>query len=230
MITDLKNKKVSFRFTWKRFIVTVTSVLLILIGAYAYGTFTPNKWTVKRITNELELELIGQFSKFDLQMPSISYSTPVEFVTSVNNCINFINLTTTYDKRVHRDIIIGMAILETDYGKSRFAVDGNNLFGIRTWDPTVPQLKPLELPNAKFGVKKYPTKCHSVQEMINIINRHHAYAEYRHVRLTQYEQGVFDLEQQIEGLEKWSTNPEYTALVIKSINEIENILSGANKQ
>ena len=66
--------------------------------------------------------------------------------------------------------------------------------------------------------------------MINIINRHPAYAEYRHVRLTQYEQGVLDLEQQIEGLEKWSTNPEYTALVIKSINEIENILSGANKQ
>ena len=55
MITNLKNKKISLRFTWKRFIVTVTSVLLIVMGAYAYGTFTPNKWTMKRITNELEL-------------------------------------------------------------------------------------------------------------------------------------------------------------------------------
>ena len=30
-------------------------------------------------------------------------------------------------------MIIGRAVLESGWGNSRFAVQGNNLFGIRTW-------------------------------------------------------------------------------------------------
>ena len=37
-----------------------------------------------------------------------------------------------------REIIHAMAVLETGYGTSRFAIEGNNLFGIRTWDPETP--------------------------------------------------------------------------------------------
>ena len=61
-------------------------------------------------------------------------------------------------------------VIVTGYGTSRFAKEANNLFGIRTWDKNAPQLKAKENPNASWGVKKYPTKCLSVKNMINIIN------------------------------------------------------------
>jgi uncharacterized FlgJ-related protein len=67
-------------------------------------------------------------------------------------------------------------------------------------------LKPLELPNAAFGVKMYKTKCASVKDMIHTINTHRAYIDYRLERDTQVDQ-----------LHKWSTNPNYTALVKEKI-------------
>jgi Bax protein len=219
-----QNKSITLSLTWKRIAIGVITFIILIAVTFGAGTFIPNKWTSKRIMNEIEMKVISQFSQLDLHMPSISYSTNAEFITAVNRCINFVNLTTPYTQRVHRDIIIGMAILETDYGKSRFANVANNLFGIRTWSPDVPQVKPADLPNAKFGVRKFPSKCHSVQEMIRLINEHPAYAEYRFVRKDQYENNRLDLTEQINGLQKWSTNPEYTNLVIRSINEIEGIL------
>ena len=51
-----------------------------------------------------------------------------------------------------------MAVLETGYGKSRFALEGNNLFGIRTWSKDVPTKKAKGNPDAEWGVKAYPTK------------------------------------------------------------------------
>ena len=40
--------------------------------------------------------------------------------------------------------MLAQAIIESNWGKSRFAIEGNNYFGIRTWDDNVPQLKPLK--------------------------------------------------------------------------------------
>ena len=78
-----------------------------------------------------------------------------------------------------------MAVLETGYGTSRFANEGNNLFGIRTWDPNTPQLKAKGNPDAEWGVKSYETKCDSVMDMIYTVNTHHAYEGYREERTRQ---------------------------------------------
>ena len=37
-------------------------------------------------------------------------------------------------------MIIGQAVLESGWGNSRFAVQGNNLFGIRTWTESTQHL------------------------------------------------------------------------------------------
>ena len=47
--------------------------------------------------------------------------------------------------------------------------EGNALFGVRTWSKDVPD--ETGTPNAKFGVKKYKTKCPSVADVIDILNR-----------------------------------------------------------
>ena len=148
----------------------------------------------------------------------------VEFILAVGKCIGYHNLMLSHEKRIHRDIIVAMAVLETGYGESRFAKEGNNLFGIRTWNPKVPQLKPRDLPKAKFGVKKYETKCDSVLDMIEIINRHPAYEGFRIVRAEQLKTGVTDLDKQIDELHKWSTNPRLYKTVKSKAKDVEKIL------
>ena len=70
-----------------------------------------------------------------------------------------------------------MAIIQSAYGTSRFATEGNALFGVRTWDlDNVAHMKPWHI-NAKFGVKNTKPKCGSVADVIDILNRHPAYEE-----------------------------------------------------
>ena len=38
------------------------------------------------------------------------------------------------EHQIFNELIIAQAVIETGWGKSRFANEGNNLFGIRTWD------------------------------------------------------------------------------------------------
>ena len=110
-----------------------------------------------------------------------------------------------------------MAGIESGWGTSRFATEGNALFGVRTWDDTVPQMKPRDLPNANFGVKKYLTKCDSVKDMIRILNTHPAYEKFRKAREHQIDKGKWNYKELLAGITAWSTNPEYVKIIWTAI-------------
>ena len=84
-------------------------------------------------------------------------------------------------------------------------------------DANVPQLKPLNLPNTDWGVKKYKTKCHSVRDMMAIINRHSAYKEFRAERDKQIKNDYWDYKKLLILLESWSENTEYAELIHRAI-------------
>ena len=197
----------------------------IAIGAiglsYSAGTFVPNAWTANNIIHEAEQKIIEEWNDFGFIEPSIEYSNNDQFISAVSRCIDFINLHTKPENRIARDVIVAMAILETGYGESRFAQEGNNLFGIRTWKSDVPQLKAKGNPTATWGVKKYKTKCSSVKDMIRIINTHPAYADFRLERTKQHTLGIIDIDAQVDQLHKWSTNPDYTMLVKNRIKTLQ---------
>ena len=127
--------------------------------------------------------------------------------------MDFLNFTTDRGNRVPTSIIIAMAGIESGWGTSRFAVEGNALFGTRTWDMTVPHMKPRDLPGADFGVKKYDTKCDSVKDMIRILNTHPAYEKFRDEREKQLDNGKWNYKQLLEGITAWSTNPRYIEII-----------------
>ena len=110
-----------------------------------------------------------------------------------------------------------MAGIESGWGTSRFAVEGNALFGTRTWDMTVPHMKPRDLPGADFGVKKYDTKCDSVKDMIRILNTHPAYEKFRDYREEQIADGEWNYSQLLSGMTAWSTNPDYQKIILSTI-------------
>ena len=202
-------------------------VLVAMLGmaiTYVYGTFQPNYITLDKLKAKYEKALIKEWNSYGFIEPSIEYNTDLQFVKAVGRCIDFLNLHLEPENRIHRDIIIAMAVLETGYGKSRFATEANNLFGIRTWSKNVPQMKALANPDAVWGVKKYKTKCLSVKDMIGIINRLPVYQAFRDLRAQQQESGKHDIDALIDQLHKWSTNPEYTKLVKSRAKHIAKIL------
>ena len=205
----------------KWFFYKTLAILVALLIAYGYGTFNPNPITVDKIRKEEDKRMVDMAKNFGLHEPEFKYNGPKTFVQAMNRCIDYINWTLPLDQRVPRDILVAMAIIESDYGKSRFAVEGNALFGVRTWDlDNVPHMKPAAIPNARFGVKKYITKCQSVEDVIAIVNRHPAYEPFRSVRdKNRYKPNIT---QMVFGLSAWSTNEGYPQIILQKIEQLTN--------
>jgi len=194
-------------------IYKILAIILLSASLYVYGTFNPNIWTQEKIERKVEDAILEQAFSFGLHEPEFVYNDDKTFVKSLTTCINYINFTLHPTERVPSSIIIAMAGVESAWGTSRFAVDGNNLFGIRTWDKKVKQLKPLDLPNAEFGVKIFKTKCESVREMVRLLNEHHAYDGFREERDNQIEDGKWHYRKLLNTLDSWSTNPKYAGII-----------------
>lgn len=195
---------------------------VVLFVTYALGTFKPNKYIVNSIKLAHEKETINNLKKFGLHAPAFKFKNQKEFVANVQNCVNYLNLTTEINKRIPDKIIIAMADVESASGTSRFAVEGNALFGVRTWDlKNVPHMKPQAIPNAQFGVKKYKNKCSSVADVIDILNRHPAYKDFRTERNKQLKDTYWNYERLIPLLAPWSTNPDYGKIILARMKELK---------
>ena len=105
------------------------AITLVCLLAYGYGTFKPNKWAKEKVNGELETFYLKKIAGLDLREPEFTYSNDIQFVRALHKCIDYINFTTPRMDRVPFEMIIGQAALETGWGTSRFATEGNNLFG-----------------------------------------------------------------------------------------------------
>ena len=199
----------------------VVSCIFILILSYGFGTFQPNPWAERKIIRQAEQRAVDNARFLGFQQPEFRYNDNKTFIVAVQKCVDYLNLMTDPHHRIPSAIIVGMAVIESDYGRSRFAVEGNALFGVRTWNEKVPQMKPQAIPNAQFGVKKYSHKCESVSDMINIINNHPAYEPFRKIRDEQYDTNKFDYRKMLYGLSAWSTNPDYAEIVMGKIKQLK---------
>ena len=213
---DKRLKQKILRWTY----ITLGSIFVIL-SSYGAGTFFPNPFVTDKIIKKKEISLLQEWKSYGFFQPSIEYSNNTEFILAVGKCIAFHNLQLDIESRVHRDIIVAMAVLETGYGQSRFAHEANNLFGIRTWDKDRPHVKPLNYATTKWAVKKYNTKCDSVKDMMRILNNLHFYEKFREARLNFLNNVGYSLYDMVATLSPWSTNPRYTELVNNRVKHIQ---------
>ena len=190
---------------------------IVVSGAFWYGTHNPNQKVIKDIEKEFHKKEVAEVIYLGLVQPEYDYNTKETFIEATGKCVDFLNFTTDRKSRVPTSMIIAMAGIESAWGTSRFAKQGNALFGVRTWDLSTPHMKPLDLPDADFGVKKYETKCDSVKDMIRILNTHPAYEEFRIERAKQIEDTKWDYKKLLAGITAWSTNPKYIDIIWTAI-------------
>tara|TARA_X000001036_G_scaffold416068_1_gene432741 strand:+ start:97 stop:699 length:603 start_codon:yes stop_codon:yes gene_type:complete len=147
----------------------------------------------------------------DYKKPDFERANNQTFINSVGQCVNYIYHTTTDIYPVNLEVLLAQAALESGWGNSRFALEGKNLFGIRTYDLREPHMLPSNNPK-KWGVRVYMHECDSVQHYIDILNNGSAYEEYRKLR----DNGIKDSLLYVETLGAYASDEHYFGK-IKSI-------------
>ena len=182
----------------KLFIWTTIVIAVVIGSAFIAGTFYPNFIALQKLEDEIHKQELKVVESLGLKEPEFDFSDKTSFINATSQCVSYLNWTTERSQRVPISIIIAMAGIESAWGTSRFAEEGNALFGVRTWDlKNVPHMKAKENPNATWGVKKYVTKCQSVKDMIRILNHHPAYEKFR------------DRKMELLGSYEWNDSLEY---------------------
>ena len=154
--------------------------------------------------------------------PVMDYTKNEEFIEDVGACVVHHNSMYPEEERVPVNLVIAQAIHESTWGRSRFAVEGNNLLGIRTFDSADDQLKPLNKPNATWGLRIFETKCESISYYIELLNYNHHYNEFREERINQHFSDEIDLEKLARTLAIYSEYVYYTQKIIRTLRELND--------
>ncbi len=192
----------------------IIKYLIVALAAFVLGTFFPNPVAKRKV----QTETVNWAVKLGFGIPRFEYSNNKEFVTSLTHCINYLNFNIPKRQRVNTELIIAQAIVESNYGTSRFAREGHNLFGIRVWskEGMLPHKQPDTI---DWRVRVFKNKCESVRYYIEILNTKRAYAEFRKVReITLNKDPIL----MAKTLDNFSTNKEYEKHVIEVINKLRN--------
>ena len=152
----------------------------------------------------------------------MDYTNNDEFIEDVRACALHLNSMYSEEERVPVNLVVAQSIHESNWGKSRFAVEGNNLLGIRTFDSADDQLKPLNKPNATWGLRIFETKCESISYYIELLNNNHHYNEFREERINQYFSDKIDLEKLAMTLAIYAEDVYYTQKIIRTLRELND--------
>ena len=183
-------------------------ICLFLLSVFVLGTFFPNDHT----KNLIRQKTIDEIRKIGFFEPKIEVMSSERFIESMKKCIAYHNLDIRKEQQIPRELIIAQAIVESNFGTSRFATEGNNLFGIRVWSKN--GMLPLKQDaSINWRVKTYKSKCSSVKDYINIINNNHHYQEFRIIR-----NRIKDPMILADTLDNFSTSKEYA-------NHVKQILT-----
>ena len=154
--------------------------------------------------------------------PEMDYTNNDEFIEDVRACTVHLNSMYPEHERDPVDLVIAQAIHESEWGRSRFAVEGNNLLGIRTFDSADDQIKPMNKPNASWGLRIFETKCESISYYIELLNYNHHYSDFREERLMQYSSDLVDLEKLASTLAIYAEDVYYTQKIIQTLRDLND--------
>ncbi len=120
--------------------------------------------------------------------------------------------------RVPVSMIIAQAIIESGWGSSRFAQEGNALFGEWTWKNN-DGIKPNENLDANFAVKSFKNISESLNSYILNLNRHPAYTEMRNYRSMMFKAG-----KDITGYDTAAYLENYAEIGLAYVEKVNNMI------
>jgi len=188
--------------------------LIVALLAFVLGTFFPNSISKKKT----ESAIIAWAKSLGFGPPRFEYHNNSEFITSLKKCISYLNFDIPTRNHINTELIVAQAIVESNYGTSRFALEGHNLFGIRVWSKE--GMLPYKQPDyIEWRVRVFKNKCESVKYYIEILNTKQVYTEFRKARDMSFNRDPIRM---AKALDSFSTNKEYEKHVIEVIYKLRN--------
>ena len=203
-------------------IQTLKTILYTLMVVFTF-TFVGGVWytynqSIAQEQEKFDTEVVQALEEIiEYKKPDFERANNQTFINSVGQCVNYIYNTTTDVYPVNFELLLAQAALESAWGNSRFALEGKNLFGIRTYNLTEPHMLPSNNPK-KWGVRVYMHECDSVQHYIDILNNGGAYEKYRELR----DNGETDSLKYVETLGAYASDKHYFGKIkgiIKKLRE-----------
>ena len=145
----------------------------IILGVYLLVFSEVKQVEVSNEPLDITIQVQPQNVSYGLYEPKIDTTDKDTFVLTLNQCVDYIYSELPQSQHIPKQMLIAQAALETGWGSSRFANEGNNLFGIRTFDKDSEWLLPITWDQNKWigwGVKVYESKCDSVKDYVRILN------------------------------------------------------------
>ena len=146
-----------------------------------------------------------------------TYDDKEEFARGIAECTVSINAYLPPHMRVVVILSVAQAALESDWGKSRFAKEAYNFYGIIETDATEPHVKALD---SNILLKKYGRRCESTADYIHLLNEGTHFREYQELRVKQSVTNAVDLNALISTLIPYAKAPFYTFKVRDTVSYI----------
>ena len=140
-----------------------------------------------------------------------------QFVQGIAECTIKYNANINPFERAIVVISVAQAIIESNWGESRFAREANNFYGVIQTDRTEPHIKSLR---GKVLLKVYDNKCKSVGDYIELLNSSSYFQEYRDIRIKQVITEEGDIFAVIKSLDSYAIDPKYTRKVKDIVNSL----------
>ena len=194
------------------------TVILFVFGIWYVVSAEKNEALVAKQEIEIEKAVETLEAITTHTLPNFERSNNQTFIDSTVACVNYIYNTKTDVLPVNMELLVAQAALESAWGNSRFALEGRNLFGIRTYDLREPHMLPSNNPK-KWGVKVYMHECDSVQHYINILNNGTNFEEYRKLK---HDEDVNDPYKLVMTLDAYASDKNYfdkVKSIIKMLRE-----------
>jgi Bax protein len=123
--------------------------------------------------------------------------------------------------RIPINLVLAQSIIESNWGKSRFAKKANNFFGMKA-------VEGEEYILSKNGkkVKSYHTKCDSVNDYMELLSFGEPYEEFKEELLRQWTVDRMDIYATIEYLDNYAEDKKYKIKLKKIIKQLERMNYG----
>lgn len=154
---------------------------------------------------------------------NLDYDYQEKFVHEITNCALEHNSSAYPYDRIPILLVQAQSIQESNWGRSRFAIEGNNYFGIKEYDLAEPHMKAKLRPNANWGLRKYISMCDSVEDYMNLLSTSYKYKEFQKLLLMQWFVNEVDLFALVDTLYNYAENPNYEEEIKNLITKLEDV-------
>ena len=142
----------------------------------------------------------------------------LDFIEEVKVCALQYNAIVESPNRIPINLVLAQAILESNWGKSRFATSGKNLFGIKA----VSGEDYIKSKNGK-KMKRYYTWCDSVNDYMDLLAHGEPYKEFQEKLFHQWAVDNVDVYELVNHLDEYAEDKNYKEKVKELIRQLEEL-------